>query len=66
MFFYSTASIPAWGLPRLLSSGYKVVVSPPGVKRPGHETDHSTPPSAEVKNDGAILPLSLKSSWLVA
>jgi hypothetical protein len=35
----------------------------PGVKRPGRETDHSPPSTAEVKNDGAIPPLSHTSSW---
>jgi hypothetical protein len=30
---------------------------PPKVKRPGRETDHSLPSSAEVKNVGAIPPL---------
>jgi hypothetical protein len=29
-----------------------------GVKRPGHEADHSPPTSAKVKNAGAIPPLS--------
>jgi hypothetical protein len=29
----------------------------PGVKRRGHETDHSPPSSVEVKNGGAISPL---------
>jgi hypothetical protein len=29
----------------------------PGVKRLGHEADHSPPASAEVKNDGVIPPL---------
>jgi hypothetical protein len=33
------------------------------VKRQGHEADHSLPPSAEVKNGGAILPLPHVSSW---
>jgi hypothetical protein len=28
-----------------------------GVKRQGHEADHSLPPRAEVKNGGAIPPL---------
>jgi hypothetical protein len=28
-----------------------------GVKRPGHESDHSLPSSGEVKNTGAILSL---------
>jgi hypothetical protein len=31
-----------------------------GVKQLGHETDHSPPYSAEVKNNGAIPPLSLR------
>jgi hypothetical protein len=30
-----------------------------GVKQPGHEADHSSPSSAEVKNDGAIPPLPI-------
>jgi hypothetical protein len=28
----------------------------PGIKRPGHETNHSPPSSAKVKNGGAIPP----------
>jgi hypothetical protein len=35
------------------------------VKWQGHEADHSTPSSAEVKNGGAIPPLPL-TSWLIA
>jgi hypothetical protein len=35
----------------------------PEVKRPTREADHSSPSSAEVKNGGAIPPLSLMSSW---
>jgi hypothetical protein len=35
----------------------------PGVKWPGHETDHSPPSSAKVKNDGAIPPLPNMLSW---
>jgi hypothetical protein len=31
--------------------------------RPGREADHLTPPSANVKNDGPILPLPNKSLW---
>jgi hypothetical protein len=34
-----------------------------GVKRQGHETDHSPLSSAKVKNGGAILPLPHTSSW---
>jgi hypothetical protein len=34
----------------------------PGVKRPGHEDDHSPPFAAEVKNGGAIYPLPHTSS----
>jgi hypothetical protein len=30
---------------------------PPGIKRQGHEADHSPPSSAEVKNGGALPPL---------
>jgi hypothetical protein len=39
-----------------------VSVLPPGVKRQGHEADHSSPSSAEVKNGGAIPPLPHMSS----
>jgi hypothetical protein len=34
-----------------------------GVKRLGREVDRSLPPSAEVKNGGAISPLPHTSSW---
>jgi hypothetical protein len=34
-----------------------------GVKRPEREADHSTPPSAEAKNGGAIPPLLHMPSW---
>jgi hypothetical protein len=34
-----------------------------GVKRLGHEADHSPPSSAEVENGGTISPLPLMSSW---
>jgi hypothetical protein len=33
--------------------------SHPGVKWPGHEADHSSPSSAEVKNGGAVPPLPI-------
>jgi hypothetical protein len=35
----------------------------PGVKRQGHEADHSPPASAEVENGGAITPHPHMSSW---
>jgi hypothetical protein len=38
----------------------------PGVKWPGHEADHSSPSSAEVKNGGDILPPPHVSSGMVA
>jgi hypothetical protein len=34
-----------------------------GIKRPGRETDHSPPSSAEVKNGATISPLLNTSSW---
>jgi hypothetical protein len=34
-----------------------------GIKRLGHEADHSTPSSAMAKNGEAILPLPHISSW---
>jgi hypothetical protein len=40
-----------WGPPNLLSNGYSGGGAlSPGVKRPGHEADHSPPTSAEVEN----------------
>jgi len=35
----------------------------PGVKRPGSETDHSPPPSAEVKNAWSYASTPRTSSW---
>jgi hypothetical protein len=35
----------------------------PGTKRPGFEADHSSPSTADVKNDGAVPPLSRMSTW---
>jgi hypothetical protein len=34
-----------------------------GVKRQGREADHSPPSSVEVKNDGAVPPITRTSSW---
>jgi hypothetical protein len=45
---------PIQWAPRILS---------PGVKWPGRVVDHSPPPSAGVKNGGAIPPLLHMSSW---
>jgi hypothetical protein len=39
------------------------VVNFPGVKRPGHEAEHSLPSSAYVKKSGTTPPLPLKFSW---
>jgi hypothetical protein len=38
-----------WGPPSLLSNGYWGLLSR-GIKRPGHDADHSPPTSVEVKN----------------
>jgi hypothetical protein len=60
IFLYFTASRPALGpetpaqwVPGALSLGVS----------PGREADHSPPSNAEVKNGGAIPPLSHVSSW---
>jgi hypothetical protein len=37
-----------------------------GIKQLGHEADHSPPSSGEVKNGGAIPPISHTTSWLSA
>jgi hypothetical protein len=44
IYLFTTTSRLALGPTSLLFSGYK------GVKQSGHETDHSPPPGAEVKN----------------
>jgi hypothetical protein len=46
-----------WGPPSLLYNGYLWLFPP------GHEADHSTPSSAEVKKGGVIPPLPNVSSW---
>jgi hypothetical protein len=38
-------------------------IGSPEVKWEGRDADHSPPSSAQVKNDGAIPPLSHISSW---
>jgi hypothetical protein len=56
-FLFSTASRPALGPTQ------PPIRWVPAVKRPGHETNHSPPSSAEVKNGGAIPPFPHVSSW---
>jgi hypothetical protein len=63
-FLFSTASGPDLGpiqppVQWILGAG----VFPRGVKRPGRETDHSPPSSAEVKKGGTIRPIIHMSSW---
>jgi hypothetical protein len=52
-----------WGPPSLLSNGYRGGEISSGVKRQGHEANHSPRSTAEVKNGGAIPPLPHISSW---
>jgi hypothetical protein len=48
IFFSPNNPSRLWGPPNLLSNGYRGL-SPPEVKRPGREFDHSPPASAEVR-----------------
>jgi hypothetical protein len=52
----------SWGLPSLLSDGYRGAIFP-GVQRQEHEAENSLPPGAEVKNSATIPPLPHASSW---
>jgi hypothetical protein len=61
-FLFATASRPALWPTRPLIQCVPVAPSQ-RVKRPGREVDHSSPSSAEVKNDGAIPPRPILSSW---
>jgi hypothetical protein len=54
-----------WGPHSLLSNGYRGGALCPGVKRPGCGNGHSFPPSAEVKNGGAILRSPIRLHGLV-
>jgi hypothetical protein len=65
IFLFSTASRPTLG-PRQPHIQWVPGAVSPGVKRLGREADHSPPSSAEVKNGGAIPPLSHMSSWYSA
>jgi hypothetical protein len=46
----SNSQLWLWGLPSLLSNGYKGGSFPHGVGHPDHEADHSPPSSTKVKN----------------
>jgi hypothetical protein len=65
IFFFSIVSGPARGLSQPPIQWVSGALSPE-VRRPGREADHSSPPSAEVKNGGAVPPFPHTSSWPVA
>jgi hypothetical protein len=50
IFIFSTSSRPVLGPTQPPIRWVPGASSPPRVKRPGHETDHSSPTSVEVKN----------------
>jgi hypothetical protein len=54
-----------WGPLSLHPSGVPWAVSP-GVKQPGHETDHSPPARAEVNSGEVITSLPHTPSWRIA
>lgn len=58
MFLFSTVQDWLWGLSSLLPGALS-----PGLKWPGHETDHSPPSRAKVENGGAIYPLPHTFPW---
>jgi hypothetical protein len=63
IFLFYTASTPGSGTyPAFYSMGTGEGAISSGVKRSGLEADHLPPSSAEVKNDGAVPPLSHMSS----
>jgi hypothetical protein len=61
-FLFSSTSVPALGFtqPPLQSAPGAVSLV---VKRPGCDADHTPPPSAEIKKDGAVTTLPHMSSW---
>jgi hypothetical protein len=61
IFLYSTTSKQPLGYTKPPIQWVPVALSR-GVKRPARETDHSSPSSADVNNDGAIPPLPHMSS----
>jgi hypothetical protein len=63
MVLYSKASRPALG-PIQPPVQWVSGAPSPGIKWPRHETDHSHPSSAEVKNAGVIPPTSVVSNQL--
>jgi hypothetical protein len=62
IFLYSTASRPALGPTQPPIQWVPGSLSP-GLRRQGRKAGRSAPSSAEVKNGGAISPLSHTSSW---
>jgi hypothetical protein len=62
IFLFFTASRPALG-PTQPAIQWVLEAHSLGVKRPGHETDHSSPPSAEVKNAWNYTSAPTTYSW---
>jgi hypothetical protein len=62
IFHYSTAFMPAQWPNQHVTQWVSEALST-GVKQLGREAVHSSPSSAEVKNDGAISPLPHKVMW---